>query len=338
MFWQKKAAFFELEDWEKEYIRKSLKCTSLQFFGEPLSEKNISKIKNTDYLGIFVYSKIDRNILDRLPKLKLIATLSTGFDHIDLEECSRRGITVCNVPFYGENTVAEHTFALILALSRKIYQSIDRTRKGGFDNKNLRGFDLKGRTIGLVGTGHISAHAARIAYGFEMNILGYDLNQNPELAKNYGLKYVGLNELLKNSDIVSLHLPLNDKTKHIISKKNIALMKPTALIINTARGGLIETDALVKALQNKKIAGAGLDVLEEECFIKEEKQLLSGEFNKTCNLQTVLENHMLLQLDNVIITPHNAFNSEEALHRIIDTSIENIKNFQKKNPQNVVGR
>jgi D-lactate dehydrogenase len=336
MFFQKKIAFFEVEEWEKEYIRKNLKGFSIQFFDGPLSDKNISKVKNSECLGIFIYSKITKEILDKLPKLKIIATLSTGFDHIDLDECARRNIIVCNVPFYGENTVAEHTFALILALSRKIFQSIKRTKGGNFSYDGLRGFDLKGKTIGLIGTGHISAHVARIAYGFEMKILGYDMNQDPELVKNYGLKYVDMNTLLKGSDIVSLHLPLNDKTRYTISKKNITLMKPTALLINTARGGLIETDALAKALQNKRIGGAGLDVLEEESIIKEERQLLSEQFTPTYNMQTLLENHILMQLDNVIITPHNAFNSEEALLRIIDTSLENIRNFSKRMPQNVV--
>jgi len=335
MFFQKEIAFFELEPWEKEYVKNNIKGVNAKFYEEPLTLENVSKIKNNQIIGIFIYSKITKEILDKLPKLKLIATFSTGYDHINLEECQKHNVTVCNVPLYGENTVAEHTFALILALSRKIFQSIERTKKGSFSYDGLRGFDLKEKTLGLIGTGHISGHVARIANGFEMNIIGYDINQNPELIKNYGLKYVDLNTLLKESDIVSMHLPLNDKTKYTINKKNISLMKPTALIINTARGGLVETNALVKALQSKKIAGAGLDVLEEEAFVKEEKELLSEEFNKTCNIQTLIENHILLQLDNVIITPHNAFNSTEALQRILDTSIENIKNFEKK-PQNII--
>jgi D-lactate dehydrogenase len=336
MFFRKNVVFFGLEDWEKESIKQNLKGVNVKFFDEALSFDNVSKAKEAQVIGVFIYSKINSDILDKLPKLKLIATLSTGYDHIDLEACQKRNITVCNVPFYGENTVAEHTFALILALSRKVFQSIERTKKGEFSYEGLTGFDLKGKTIGLIGTGHISAHVARIAYGFEMNIVGYDLKQDEELIKNFGLKYVDLNTLIKNSDVISMHLPLNDNTKYTINKKNISLMKPTALIINTARGGLIDTDALVKALQTKKIGGAGLDVLEEECFIKEEKQLLSAEFSKECNLQTLLENHILLQLDNVIVTPHNAFNSLEALQRIIDTTVDNIKNFLSNKPQNTV--
>jgi len=336
MFFQKKAAFFELEDWEKDYIKKNVKGISATFFDKPLTPENVSKVKNIEILGVFIYSKIDKNILDQLPKLKFIATMSTGFDHIDITECKLRNITVSNVPFYGENTVAEHTFALILNLSRKITESVHRTHKGDFNVDGLRGFDLKGKTLGLVGTGHIAAHVARMAHGFEMNIVGYDLTQHEELVKDFGLKYVDLNTLLKNSDIISLHLPLNDKTKYIINKKNISLIKPSTIIINTARGGLLETDALFLALQNKKIAGAGLDVLEEETIIKEEKQLLSKEFQTNYNSKTVLQDHMLLRFENVIITPHNAFNSVEALKRILDTSIENVQNYLKNNPLNIV--
>jgi D-lactate dehydrogenase len=336
MFFLKNASFFGLEEWEKESIKAHLKVINTKFFDAPLALENVEKAKNSEIIGIFVYSKITSEILDKLPKLKMIATLSTGYDHIDLDACKRRNITVCNVPIYGENTVAEHTFALILALSRKVFQSIERTKSGKFDYNGLTGFDLKGKTLGLIGTGHISANVARIAYGFEMNMLGYDINQNAELTQKYGLKYVDMNTLMKNSDIISLHLPLNDKTAHIINKKTISLMKPTAIIINTARGGLIDTNALVKALQSKKLGGAGLDVLEEESSMKEEKQLLSPEFNKSYNLQTILENNILLRLDNAIVTPHNAFNSKEALQRIIDTTVDNIKSFLENKPQNVI--
>lgn len=336
MFFRKKAAFFGLERWEQDLIRKNLRGYNIRFFDKSLSEENVAKIADVEILGIFIYSKITPTILDRLPRLRIITTLSTGFDHIDIEECKRRKITVCNVPIYGENTVAEHTFALILALSRKVFQSIERTKKGDFDYEGLTGFDLKGKTLGVVGTGHISAHVVRIAYGFEMKILGYDLNQNPELVDRYGLKYVSLDDLIRQSDIISLHLPLNDKTRHIMDKKRISLMKPSALIINTARGGLIDTDALVYSLQKGKIAGAGLDVLEEENDIKEERQLISSESDQAHNLQILLANHILFRMDNVVVTPHNAFNSVEALRRIIDTSIQNIKDFYKGDVNNKI--
>ncbi|HIH32599.1 TPA: hydroxyacid dehydrogenase [Candidatus Woesearchaeota archaeon] len=330
-----KIAFFDIEDWEVEHIKKNIKGHELKFFKESISKNNISLIKNYDAIASFIYAKLDKKILDRLPKLKLIATMSTGYDHIDLKECNKRKIMVCNVPYYGENTVAEHTFALILALSRKIYPSIQRTKMGLFDVNGLRGFDLKDKTIGLIGTGHISFHVARIAKGFEMKIIGYDIFKNKDMIK-LGLKYVSLNELLKKSDIISLHLPLNKSTFHIINSKNIKTLKNNSIIINTARGGLIETSALGKSLASGKLLGAGLDVLEEEGCIKHEDELLRKKFRKPCNIKTLLENHVLMKLDNVIITPHNAFNSQEALQRIIDVTIENIKAFHNGKTFNAV--
>lgn len=331
-----KIAFFEIEEWGKEHIKKALKKHKLFFCKDKLTEKNVSKIKDVDVLVVFIYSKINKNILNNLPKLKLITTMSTGFDHIDLEECKKRKITVCNVPTYGENTVAEHTFALILAISRKIPDSIKKTRKGDFRLTGLRGFDLKGRTIGIIGCGNIGRHVARIAKGFEMNVLVYDHHRHQKLAKKIGFEYVSLVKLLKESDIVTLHVPENKQTHHMINSKTLKLCKKGAILINTARGSIVDSNALLKALNNRTIKYAGLDVLEGECFIKEEKELLHPEFMKTCDLRTVLQNNILLRNPNVYITPHNAFNSKEALQRILDTTLENIQGFLRKKTVNVV--
>ncbi len=319
-----KIAFFEVEEWEKDYLKEKLKKHNLIFFNDIIDINKAESVKDVDILSIFIYSKINPKIINEFKKLKAIATRSTGFDHIDIKECKKRKILVLNVPYYGENTVAEHTFALILALSRKIHKSYERTTRGNFSLENLRGFDLKGKTIGIIGLGHIGRHVARISNGFEMNILAFDVNKDKKFAKKFKIKYVDLNVLLKNSDVITLHCPYNKKTHHIINSKNINLVKKGAYIINTARGGNIETRALVKALAKAHLGGAALDVLEEESIIKEEIQLLSKNFPKE-NLQNLLENHLLLTFDNVIITPHNAFNSKEALQRILDTTIENIK-------------
>lgn len=240
------------------------------------------------------------------------------------------------MPHYGENTVAEHTFALILSLTRKICKAHERTVRGDFTLDGLRGTDLQGKTIGVVGTGSIGLHVIRIAKGFDMNVIAFDTFKNPKSAKKLGFKYVGFSDLLKKSDIITLHVPYSKPTHHLIDKKSISGMKKGVLLINTARGAIIETSSLVEGLQSGKIGGAGLDVLEEECFIKEEKQVLSRHFLKECNLKTALQNHILLQQDNVIITPHNAFNSSEALHRILDTTILNIDSFLKKKQVNAV--
>tara|TARA_Y100000294_G_C8477870_1_gene305474 strand:- start:135 stop:947 length:813 start_codon:yes stop_codon:yes gene_type:complete len=265
-----------------------------------------------------------------MPKLKLIVTRSTGFDHIDMHECKKRGITVCNVPFYGENTVAEHAFALILSISRKICPSVARTRNQDFNYEGLRGFDLKGKTLGIIGGGHIGMHVANMAKGFEMNVLVFDLYKDKKLVKQYGFKYSTMDSLLKNSDIITLHVPYNKHTHHLINKNSLKKMKKGVVLINTARGGLIETDALVQGLNKKIISFAGLDVLEEECFLKEEKKLLLSHAELKCNINNVLQDHILCKDERVLVTPHNAFNSIEALKRINDATIKNIKSKKFK--------
>jgi len=271
-----------------------------------------------------------------MPKLELVTTRSTGFDHIDLGACKKKGITVCNVPAYGENTVAEHTFALILGLSRKLIDCVERARKGNFELEGLRGFDLQGKTLGVVGCGSIGRHVIRIAKGFEMKILVFDLYKDKKFAKEIGFQYAGMDKLLKESDIVTLHVPLNKHTYHLIDKEKIAKMKKGAYLINTARGEIVDTDALVKGLKNEQFGGAGLDVLEKECALKEERELLTKEFAKTCDLKTVLEEHILLEMPNVLITPHNAFNTNEALMRILEVTIESVKGFKKGKKVNMV--
>ncbi|MBI5225725.1 hydroxyacid dehydrogenase [Candidatus Micrarchaeota archaeon] len=330
-------AFFELEPWEKAFFQKRLKGFNLDFVDGHLGAKTATKAKNADAISVFIYSKIDTDVLSKLPKLKLIATQSTGFDHVDVKAAKGKGITVCNVPEYGSNTVAEHTFALLLSLSRKIPESTERTRKGDFRLDGLRGFDLCGKTIGIIGFGKIGKHVGRIAQGFEMNIVAFDPFLTQKAAKEAGVKSISLPALLKQSDVISLHAPLTDKTRHTINLKNLNQIKPGAVILNTSRGGLIETEALLRGLKDKRIAAAGLDVLEEECFIREERELLHEAFQKTCDLKTALEEHALIAQENVIVTPHNAFNSQEALERILETTAENVESFYKGKAKNIVG-
>jgi len=318
-----KIGFFELENWEKEYLVEELKGHELKFFEGELTEEDVEGAKDLDIISVFIYSKINKKVLNKFENLKAIITRSTGYDHIDIKECKKKKIKLLNVPYYGENTVAEHTFALILSLSRKIHKSYERTIKADFSRDNLRGFDLKNKTIGIIGLGSIGKNVARISKGFQMDILVYDIKKDNKFAKKYKIKYVRLNDLLKNSDIITFHCPYNKETHHLLNSKNISLLKKEAYVINTARGKNIETNALAKALVDKKIAGAGLDVLEEESMIKEEIELLSKNYPKE-HLKNLIRNHLLLTLDNVIITPHNAFNSIEALKRILETTIENI--------------
>jgi D-lactate dehydrogenase len=329
--------FVEVEPWEKERIREMFKeC------GEPItSEQVLAETEVDDRAGIvvispFIHSRIDQGILDLFPGLKLIATRSTGLDHIDLDACAARGVLVSNVPVYGANTVAEHTFGLILSLTRRVHKAYEQTTRGRFSIERLRGIDLRDRTIGVVGTGAIGTHVIRIALGFQMNVLAYDVKPVGHMADALGFEYVDLDELLRRSDIVTLHAPLNDKTRHLIDEAAVSKMKPGVILINTARGGLVDTQALVAGLRSERLGGAGLDVLEDEEAVMEESEMLSRRYDAE-RLQTLVENHVLLRMDNVIITPHIGFNSEEALDKILDTTADNVSSFLAGNPQNIVG-
>ncbi len=331
-----KISFFEIESWEKDYLKNQLQGAEVSFFEEKISLENVDSAKDSEIISVFTDSEISKEMLSALPKLKMIATRSTGFDQIDLEEAKKRKIVVCNIPTYGENTVAEHTFALILDLSRNIYQSVKKVKESGFHMDSFRGFDLKDKTIGIIGIGHIGMHVARIAKGFEMNVLAFDTHQDKKLAKKLGFTYVAFEDLLKNSDIITLHVPYNKYTNHMINSANIHLIKKGAYLINTARGGVVETSALVSALDSGILAGAALDVLEGERDIKEEREILTKGFSEKFDIKTMLQNHILMERDNVIITPHNAFNSKEAIQRILETTIFNIQSFINRKPINLV--
>ncbi len=327
-----KIAVFEIEDeTELDGLKKSLRAHDVSFYPQPLSRENVRVAAGCDAIVIFIYSGIDSRLLAKLPKLKMIATMSTGTDHIDLGACKKRGIAVCNVPAYGEHTVAEHTFALILAITRRLLASVQRAKSGDFSQEGLTGLELEGKTIGIVGTGKIGSHVARLAHAFGMKPIAFARHRNEELERLYGVEFVpSLSALLSRSDIITLHAPLTDETFHLINRKNVKRIKRGAILINTARGALVETEALLEGIKSGIISHAGLDVLEEEGFIREEKELLSKSFRKRSDLRTVLAGHMLLKLDNVIITPHNAFNSKEAMMKIVDVTSDSIKRFFKR--------
>jgi D-lactate dehydrogenase len=333
-----KVIFYEIKDWERRYLEERLKDKDWKLFFESgtVDASSVAEAKTADCISVFIYSQLDARSLDKFPAARLIATRSTGFDHIDLQECRRRKITVSNVPSYGENTVAEHTFALILMLSRKVHQSYNQVRAGHLERAMLTGFDLQGKTLGVVGAGRIGLHAIRIGRGFGMRVLTYDIHRDPFLADLLGFTYARLETLLAESDIVSLHCPLLPATRHIIGREQLAQMKPGALLINTARGGLVDTDALIEALDSEKLGGAGLDVVEDEELVKEEKQLLQ-EPHTLEQFRAATRNRMLLARDDVVFTPHNAFNSQEALERILDTTIADLEAFRDGSPINTLG-
>lgn len=332
-----KIAFFEIEGWEEPFARAEFRDAELSFSKNKIDELALPEMNDAEVISIFVNSRLTSPVLDRFPKLKFITTRSTGFDHIDLAECKKRGIQVAYVPGYGDNTVAEFAFGLILNLTRKMYRAIDQMKEmESFDLNDLRGMDLKNKTIGIVGTGRIGKEMIKIAKGFGMNVVAYDPFPNEAYAKEMNYRYFPLDELLKSADIISIHTPYTKETHHLLNRENIKLIKKGAYLINTARGGIVETDALVEALQNGTLAGAGMDVLEEEGETKDEMQFFKSGNAHAEELRTMLENHMLMKMPNVLITPHNAFNSQEALERIFKTTTENIKGFIDGKPVNLV--
>lgn len=331
-----KIHYFSGEAWEEAYVKAKLPDEEITFHEGSLAAFPDLTDPEAEVLCTFIESKIGEEELKRFPKLKLIATRSTGYDHIDLNTAKARGIAVVNVPFYGENTVAEFTFALLLALSRRVIDADERVRDGAFSPSGLRGFDLAGKTIGVVGCGHIGVHAIRMANGFGMKVLGFDVTRNDDLAKTLNFTYATLPELLAASDIVTLHVPYNAHTHHLINKENIGSFKKGAYLINTSRGAVVETDALVEALKSGTLAGAALDVLEEEGDMNDEAALLTAPHPNAEAIRTALENHYLIEHPRVIVTPHLAFNTTEAVERILNTTIENIKSFGAGSPTNIV--
>ena len=331
---EEKIVFFEVQDWEIEILKSAFPGSKLVH--EKLSEENSVNYSDSEIISCFVYSDLSKSILENFPKLRHIATRSTGFDHIATDYCNERKITVSNVPEYGSNTVAEHTFALILSLTRKIYQSVSQAKQLNFNHEEIRGVDLHGKTLGIIGMGKIGVNVLRIAHGFGMNSVVNTRSRKEKLQEKYDFKYVDLDELLRSSDVISLHLPLVPETKHIINMDNLLLIKKGCYLINTARGGLVETKALIEGLNNNIFAGVALDVLEEEKELTEEAAILTPHFQKDADMETLVMDHYLINHPNVLITPHNAFNSVEALARIENTTIENIKAFLEGKDINLV--
>lgn len=330
-----KIVFFEIEDWEKDNIERSFSGKQLLFTKGKAHEETAQELLNAQIISTFIYSNLTPEVLKKFENLKLIATRSTGFDHIDIDFCKAKGITVVNVPSYGVHSVAEHTFALILAISRKLIPTVERSRRGKFELDELNGFDLNGKTLGVIGAGKIGSKVIEIAISFGMKVLVFTKHPDPE-KESESLRYVSLDDLLSLSNIVTLHVPHTKETHQMINKENIRKMKKGSILINTARGPLVETAAILDGLETGILKAAGLDVLEEECFLKEERELLTDEFLKQCDIKTQLLNHVLLDRDDVIYTSHNAFNSTESLNEILHTTVDNITSFINGKPKNVV--
>lgn len=317
--------FYDSTELDKQQLTEGLKNTdhSWQFVSEQVKVDNLNP--DTEVISVFVTSTITRQIIESLPRLKLIACRSTGFNNIDLAAAKEHGVAVVNVPTYGESTVAEYTFALLLALTRKLPQTFDAADEK-FDPADLIGIDLNGRTIGVIGTGHIGQHVIRIAKGFEMKVIAYDPFPNEQLKDDLQFEYASIEDLLSTSDIVTLHAPFTPETRHMINAERIQIMKPNAIVINAARGELIDTKALIDGLNSGKLGGAALDVIEGEALLRydEEIALLRSSVIPAEMLRHGVELSALKMMPNVILAPHNAFNTVEAIGRINQTTADNI--------------
>ncbi|MDP3901950.1 MAG: NAD(P)-dependent oxidoreductase [bacterium] len=335
-----KAVFFETTQKERpvfESLINQAKNIEFNFYSEKLSPDSISLAKEADIVSVFVNSVIDKELIDQLPNLKFIATRSTGFDHIDIEHAKNKNIKVSNVSSYGSHTVAEFAFGLILTLSRKIFQAHHQLLEGNnFDIARLEGFELYNKTLGVAGTGRIGKNVIRIAKGFGMKVLAFDAYPDNDFAKEMGFEYTTLINLLNKADVVTLHLPYNESTHHIINKDNIDQFRKGSILVNTARGEIIETKALLTALRSGDIAGVGLDVLEGERELKEEVELLTDHIKNTQKLSEIVADHILIDMPNAIVTPHVAFFTKEACDEIIKTTMENIYAFVESTTQNII--
>lgn len=331
-----KIVYFDVEDYEKEFLIKANANYDFALVHSPLNEMNNinPEYYNADIISVFTTSRVSAKVLEKFKNLKLIALRSVGFNHIDIEYCKKNNIAVVNSPNYGNITVAEFALGLLLDVSRKITDSYNEYKNGKVTPNNLIGTELSGKTIGIVGLGAIGSAFAKIANALDMKILCYDKYEKEELKTKY--EYVDFERLLKESDFISIHAPLTKENYHMFNEEAFKKMKNTAIIINTGRGELIDSQALYNALISKEIAGAGLDVLEKEETITDFDYIVGINRLDKLTLEQTIINSRLFQLDNVIITPHTAYNSKEAIQRILNTTMNNISEFLSGNIQNKV--
>lgn len=317
-----KVAFFDTKPFEKEYLESHLDNSFIKYFyiqslniDTPLDDE----AKSADIISVFVESDLSRETLEQFPNLKFIILRSVGYSHVDLLYCKENNIHIFNAPHYGDSSIAEYTFALLLSASRHIAEASFDIKNQNVNDDNYQGIELKGKTIGIIGLGAIGRRVAEIAKGFSLKILYYDI------IKDNDYEYADLNDICLQSDIISINCPLTNKTLHLIDENKFQLMKNGVIIVNTARGEIIKSSALYDALLSKKVAFAALDVVECETL------LYAGEFSKI-NLDNIKEKCLknfyvtrkLLNMKNVIITPHIAYNTREAKYRILKLTVGNL--------------
>lgn len=317
-------AIFSTHQFEKNYLLSANNDNhELVFFEEKLSVKTAILAKGAKAVSIFVSDDATAPVLTILKEMgiQFLALRSAGFNHVDLAKADELGISVARVPEYSPYAVAEHTVALLLALNRKLIRANNRVKDLNFSLNGLIGFDVNGKTAGIIGTGKIGVALVKILHGFGCRILAYDIAENQELIQQYKVEYVPLSTLFQQSDIISLHVPLTPDTRHLINPDSIAQMKKGVMLLNTSRGGLVNTQAVINALKTGQIGYFGMDVYEEEeglFFEDHSEQILQDDVIAR-----------LMTFPNVLITSHQAFLTGTALKNIADTTIENLDNFEK---------
>lgn len=329
-------AFFGTKKYDQETfdaINNSVDASNQPLFGFEIkyykahpTMDNILLVQGATVVCCFVNDPLTADIIAEMGRLgvKLIALRCAGFNNVDLKAAQQAGIRVVRVPAYSPYAIAEFTLGLILALNRHLPRAASRTRDGNFSLQGLMGFDLHGKTIGIIGTGKIAKVLIRILQGFGMRILGYDIYPDHDFAAAHNLEYVSLDTLLRESDIISLHCPLTKDNYHLINADAIQRMKKGVMLINTGRGGLIDTEALIEGLKSHQVASAGLDVYEEE-----------GEYFYEDVSDAIIEDDVLARLlsfNNVLLTSHQAFFTREALNNIATTTLQNILDFTNNQP------
>lgn len=322
-----KIAFFDAHSYDRDSFNEANKeyGFEISYYKERLTLSSVALAKGKDVVCIFVQAECDDKVIDKLVEygVKLIALRCAGFNNVDIKYAQGK-IPVVRVPAYSPHAVAEYAVTLMLALNRKIYRAVNRTREGNFKLSGLLGFDMYGKTAGLIGLGKIAKEVAKILHGFGMNVLAYDVYQDQEFAEKYDVKYTTLDELYAKSDIISLHCPLNDQTLHIINDESIAKMKKGVMLINTGRGKLIKSGCLIEGLRSGQVACAGLDVYEEEqnFFYEDRSDKLIDDDRLA----------LLLMNPNVIVSSHQAFFTKEAMSNISHTTLQNIQDWKDGRP------
>ncbi|ULQ55721.1 2-hydroxyacid dehydrogenase [Flavihumibacter rivuli] len=315
-------AFFSTQPYDRQYFNRYNEKHEITYFDLRLNEQTVNLAAGNEAVCVFVNDKLDEKVLKQLKELgiRLVALRCAGYNNVDLITARSLGMTVLRVPAYSPHAVAEHAVALIMALNRKTHKAYNRIREGNFSLDKLTGFDLYGKTVGVIGTGKIGEVFASIMLGFGCRVIAYDVARN-RLLEEKGVEYVELPVLFNQSDIVSLHCPLNSHTHHLINAANLGQMKKGAMLVNTSRGGLIDTPAVIEALKNGQLGYLGMDVYEQE-----EKLFF---YNLS---EEIIEDDQILRLmsfPNVMITAHQGFFTDEALTQIATVTLRNIDDFEE---------